>query len=123
MPSRATPVPPPGPVTHAQGRTVKGGREKGGNASPPGDRRVSRRIRPLAPFSPAAQEGLVGGAPAPAFRDAIAIASASASAHRASQPLGHNTLASQRLAAAALPRADYRLPQLPAATALALSIA
>eukprot|EP00962_Isochrysis_galbana_P029841 scaffold9610_cov110-Isochrysis_galbana.AAC.4 len=37
-------------IGHAPGETVKvkGGREKGGNASLPGDNRVSRRIRPLA---------------------------------------------------------------------------
>eukprot|EP00962_Isochrysis_galbana_P018957 scaffold5502_cov115-Isochrysis_galbana.AAC.9 len=63
---RATPVPPlrasvehkaqshppqpliPDMIGHAPGETIKGGRERGGNASPPGDSRVSRRIRPLA---------------------------------------------------------------------------
>eukprot|EP00962_Isochrysis_galbana_P057903 scaffold30508_cov119-Isochrysis_galbana.AAC.1 len=35
-------------IGHAPGETVKGGREKGGNASPPGDSRMSRRIHPLA---------------------------------------------------------------------------
>eukprot|EP00962_Isochrysis_galbana_P013662 scaffold3872_cov123-Isochrysis_galbana.AAC.5 len=49
--------PPPQPripdmIGHAPGETVtvkgKGAREKGGNASLPGDSRVSRRIRPLA---------------------------------------------------------------------------
>eukprot|EP00962_Isochrysis_galbana_P062086 scaffold51099_cov337-Isochrysis_galbana.AAC.1 len=50
---RATPHNVPQPripdlIGHAPGETVKGGREKGGNASPPGDSRVSRRIRPCA---------------------------------------------------------------------------
>eukprot|EP00962_Isochrysis_galbana_P018684 scaffold5386_cov98-Isochrysis_galbana.AAC.4 len=35
-------------IGRAPGETVKGGGGKGGNASLPGDSRVSRRIRPLA---------------------------------------------------------------------------
>eukprot|EP00962_Isochrysis_galbana_P008767 scaffold2441_cov121-Isochrysis_galbana.AAC.9 len=35
-------------IGRAPGETVKGGGERGGNASLPGDSRVSRRIRPLA---------------------------------------------------------------------------
>eukprot|EP00962_Isochrysis_galbana_P020168 scaffold5890_cov110-Isochrysis_galbana.AAC.8 len=35
-------------IGHAPEETVKGRREKRGNASPPGDSTVSRRIRPLA---------------------------------------------------------------------------
>eukprot|EP00962_Isochrysis_galbana_P041120 scaffold15016_cov107-Isochrysis_galbana.AAC.1 len=35
-------------IGRAPGGTVKGGGEKGGKASLPGDSRVSRRIRPLA---------------------------------------------------------------------------
>eukprot|EP00962_Isochrysis_galbana_P024460 scaffold7504_cov121-Isochrysis_galbana.AAC.3 len=49
-PTTTTPPQPckPDMIGRAPGGTVKGGGEKGGNASMPGDSRVSRRIRPLA---------------------------------------------------------------------------